>query len=118
MTPLSSSHLLLQRNRQALFIRTYLCILCHNYIRAFNNVSFRTSIGRNLISSSVASMQRKKFPNSEKDKDKKDDDGKVASIVSRLSLDNYFGMWRLIQKLLAGGGGIRLMLTRLFINPR
>ena len=58
------------------------------------------------------------FPDSEKDKDKKDDDGKVASIVSRLSLDNYFGMWRLIQKLLAGAGGIRLMLTRLFINPR
>jgi len=32
------------------------------------------------------------FPDSEKDKDKKDDDGKGASIVSRLSLDNYFGM--------------------------
>ena len=45
------------------------------------------------------------FPDSEKDKDKKDDDGKGASIVSRLSLDNYFGMWRFIQNLLAGRGG-------------
>ena len=97
MTPLSSSHSSLQRNCQALFIRSYLSILCHNYIRAFNNVSFRTSIGRNLISSSVASMQRKKFPNSEKDKDKKDDDGKVASMVSRVSLDNYSRMWGLTQ---------------------
>lgn len=42
------------------------------------------------------------FSNSERDKDKIDEEGIVPSVVSRLSLDNHFGRWRLLQNILAG----------------
>jgi len=104
MPPLSSPHSSLQRNRQTLFIITYFYYLCHNHIHAFDNLFFRTSRGRNLISSPVANIQRKTilFSNSEKDKNKKNNDVIDASVVSRLSLDNHFGRWRLLQNILAG----------------
>ena len=104
MPPLSSPHSSLQRNRQTLFIIAYFYCLCHNHINAFDNVFFRTSRGRNFISSPVANTQRKTilFSNSERDKDKIDEEGIVPSVVSRLSLDNHFGRWRLLQNILAG----------------
>ena len=57
-----------------------------------------------FISSPVANTQRKTmlFSNSERDKDKIDEEGIVPSVVSRLSLDNHFGRWRLLQNILAG----------------